>query len=399
MSDILLSHRVTSMEESQTIAMAKKARELAASGVNIINLTLGEPDFQTPEHIKEAAKKAIDDGYTFYTPVSGYADLRKAISEKFVKENNIASTPEQIVVSTGAKQSIANTILCLVDPGDEVLILGPYWVSYLEIVKLAEGVPVVVNGSIENGFRASIETIEKAISRKTKVIIYSSPSNPTGAVFGGSYLAALADLVARHTQLYVIADEIYEHINFVGKHESLGAFKTIANRVITVNGVSKGFAMTGWRLGYINAPLAIAKACDKMQGQFTSGASSISQRAALAALTQSLQPTLDMANAFARRRALVYDLFSEIPHLNVALPEGAFYLFPHVGYYLGKRYGQTVINDVNDLAMYLLNVANVSTVPGDAFGAPEHIRLSFAASDEQLIEGAARIKHALAQLS
>jgi aspartate aminotransferase len=379
--------------------MVKKARELAASGVNIINLTLGEPDFQTPEHIKEAAKKAIDDGYTFYTPVSGYADLRKAIAEKFIKENNIASTPEQIVVSTGAKQSIANTILCLVDPGDEVLILGPYWVSYLEIVKLAEGVPVVVNGGIENGFRASIETIEKAISPKTKVIIYSSPSNPTGAVFGGSYLAALADLVARYTQLYVIADEIYEHINFEGKHESLGAFKNIANRVITVNGVSKGFAMTGWRLGYINAPLAIAKACDKMQGQFTSGASSISQRAALAALTQSLQPTLDMATAFARRRALVYALFSEIPHLKVALPEGAFYLFPHVGYYLGKSYGQTVINDVNDLAMYLLNVANVSTVPGDAFGAPEHIRLSFAASDEQLIEGAARIKNALAQLS
>lgn len=399
MNNIKLSHRVASMEESQTIGMAKKARELAAAGISVINLTLGEPDFNTPQHIKEAAKKAIDENYTFYTPVAGYADLRKAIAEKFTRDNGIASSPEQVVVSTGAKQSIANVMLCLVNPGDEVLIIGPYWVSYKEIVKLAEGIPVVVNGTIDNGFRPEIAEIEQAITPKTKVIIYSSPSNPTGAVFGGEYLAHLADMVARHPHIYVIADEIYEHINFVGRHESLGAFAHIADRVITVNGVSKGFAMTGWRLGYITAPIDIAKACDKMQGQFTSGASSISQRAALAALTGSLQPTLDMAAAFARRRILMYEHISSIPNIKVAMPEGAFYLFPQIDYYLGKSYQGTTIHNVNDLAMYLLNEAHVSIVPGDAFGAPQHIRISFAAADDVLIEGAKRIKQALAQLS
>jgi aspartate aminotransferase len=395
----LLSHRIQVMEESQTIGMAKRARELASRGIDVINLSFGEPDFPTPAHIKEAAKRAIDEGFTFYTPVAGYPDLKKAICEKFRRDNHMEFLPENIVVSTGAKQSIANAVLCLVDPGDEVVIIGPYWVSYLEIVKLAEGVPVVVSGKIENQYKPLISEVEDSITPKTKLIMYSSPSNPTGAVFSKKELEELADLLIRHPNVIALADEIYEYINFVGKHESLGAIQRVKDRVITVNGLSKGFAMTGWRLGYLAAPKWIADACDKIQGQFTSGTNAITQRAAIVALTSSLEPSLEMTRRFKVRRDRVLELSAEIPGFRNMIPDGAFYLFPEADFYFGKKTTEgEEIKNATDLCMYLLTKANVSVVPGEAFGAPQCIRISFAAADEVLEKAFARMKEALLEL-
>jgi len=395
----LLSQRVLLMEESQTIGMAKKARELGAKGFDVINLSFGEPDFPTPQHIKDAAKKALDDGFTFYTPVAGYPDLKKAICDKFLRDNNLSFKPENIVVSTGAKQSIANVILCLVDPGDEVVIIGPYWVSYLEIVKLAEGNGVVVGGTIENQYKPRISDVEAAITDKTKAILYSSPSNPTGGVFNEQELEQLADVLLRHPNVVAIADEIYEYINFLGKHFSLGAIERIKDQVVTINGLSKGFAMTGWRLGYMGAPKYIADACDKIQGQITSGTCSITQKAAIVALNSDMKPTHDMCERFRIRRDLVLEKSKEIPGFVNFVPDGAFYLFPEVSYYFGKKTENgEIIDTAMDLCMYLLNEAHVSTVPGDAFGEDNCIRISFAAADEKLVEAFDRMKMALGKL-
>ena len=396
----LLSKRVLQMEESQTIGMAKKARELAAKGFDVINLSFGEPDFPTPQHIKDAAKKALDDGYTFYTPVAGYPDLKKAICDKFLRDNDLHFNNENIVVSTGAKQSIANTILCLVDPGDEVVIIGPYWVSYLEIVKLAEGNAVIVSGTIENQYKPLISEIEAAITDKTKAILYSSPSNPTGAVFTKEELEQLADVLVRNPNVMAIADEIYEYINFGGRHYSLGAIDRVRDRVVTINGLSKGFAMTGWRLGYLGAPKWLADACDKIQGQFTSGTCSITQRAAITALNSDMKPTFDMTQRFKIRRDLVLEKSKDIPGFVNFIPDGVFYLFPEISFYFGKKSpeGKT-IETAMDLCMYILNEAHVSTVPGDAFGEENCIRISFAAADEKLVEAFDRIKNVLSKLS
>lgn len=395
----LLSHRLKVMEESQTIAMAKKARELGAQGLDVINLSFGEPDFPTPVHIREAAKRAIDEGYTFYTPVAGYPDLKKAICEKFERDNNLLFKPENIVVSTGAKQCIANTVLSLVDPGDEVIIIGPYWVSYVEIVKLAEGTAVVVSGSVENQYKPLISEIEAAITPKTKAIMYSSPSNPTGALFEQHELEQLADVLVRHPHIIAIADEIYEYINFSGKHFSLGAIDRVRDRVVTINGLSKGFAMTGWRLGFMGAPKWIADACDKIQGQFTSGTNSITQRAAITALTADMTPTHEMTARFKIRRDLVLEKSKSIPGFVNITPDGAFYLFPEVSYYFGKKTPEgKVIETASDLSMYILNSAYVSTVTGEAFGADNCIRISFAAADEKLVEAFDRMAKVLALL-
>ena len=392
-----LSDRINALSESQTIAMAKKARELGAKGIKIINLSFGEPDFQTPQYIKDAAKKAIDDGYSFYTPVSGYPELRQAIAEKLSRENNLHWKAENIVVSTGAKQSLANALLCLVNPGDEVIVFSPYWVSYSEMVKLAEGVPVLVKGSMENGFKPTAAELEAAITDKTKVVMYSSPCNPTGAIFSKTELEALAAVLVKHENIFVIADEMYEYIRFEDEFYSMGAIDSMRERTVTVNGYSKGFAMTGWRIGYMAAPKWLADACDKMQGQVTSGTCSVTQRAALVAYTN-LEPTQEMAKAFHRRRDLIVGLLREIPGLKVPSPQGAFYVFPDVSAYFGKSDGQTHITTADDLAMYLLNEAHVSTVTGEAFGEPDCLRISFAASDDNLKEAARKIAEALAKL-
>ena len=394
-----LSKRLDTLAESQTIGMSKLSRELTAKGFDIINLSLGEPDFVTPEHIRTAAKKAIDDGFTFYPPISGYAELRTAISAKFKRENNLDIAPDQIVISTGAKQSIANVVLSLVDPGDEVIIPLPYWVSYIEIVKLAEGVTVPVRSTINTDFKISPEQLEKAITPKSKLFIFSSPCNPSGSVYTKDELKAFAKVFAKHPHVFILSDEIYEHINFLDKHESIAQFEEVKDRVIIVNGVSKGYAMTGWRIGYIGAPKFIAAACDKIQGQFTSAASSISQKAAEAALGTFNKPTLEMQKAFLRRRNLVIKMLKEIPGLIVNEPKGAFYVFPDVSSYFGKKDGEAVINNAKDLCMYLLHKAHVSTVTGDAFGAPEYIRISYAAADEKLVEAMERIKVALGELN
>lgn len=394
----LLSERLRALSESETLAMTKKARELAAQGHKVISLSVGEPDFQTPQHIKDAAKKAIDDGFTFYTPVPGTAELRQAIAEKLKKENGLDYTAENIVVSTGAKQSIANVLLSIIDPGDEVIIFAPYWVSYVEMVKLAEGKSVIVEGTIENDYKVKPSDLEAAITPKTKAILFSSPCNPSGAVFSKEELTAIANVVAKHERIFVIADEIYEYINFEGTHFSIGSVPAIKDRVITVNGFSKGYAMTGWRVGYIGAPKWIAAACDKIQGQVTSGTCSIAQKAAYAAITGDLSSAKEMAVAYKRRRDLVTGLLKEIPGIKVNVPQGAFYTFPDISYYIGKSYNGTVINKASDLAMFLLNEGHVSTVGGDAFGAPNCIRISFAASDENLKEALRRIKECLAKL-
>lgn len=400
MSATALSARITGMVESQTIAMAKKARQLAAQGHDVINLSFGEPDFQTPTYIKDAAKEALDQGFTFYTPVAGYPDLRAAIAQKLVRDNGLNVTAENIVVSTGAKQSIANVFLCLLDPGDEVVVIAPYWVSYMEMVKVAEGVSVTVMGSVENNFKPTAAQVEAAITPRTKAIIYSAPSNPTGACFTKAELDALAAVVERNPHVYVIADEIYEYISFEEKPVSLGSYPAIAERVITVNGFSKAFAMTGWRVGYIAAAKWIADACDKMQGQFTSGTCSIAQKAATAALLGDMTPTFEMRDAFLRRRDMMLDLMGKIPGIKLNVPDGAFYLFPDLSAYFGKKTpaGETIENST-DLCMYLLGDAYVSVVPGEAFGNDDCIRLSFAAADDKLREAAQRITTSLAKLA
>ncbi|OKL39435.1 pyridoxal phosphate-dependent aminotransferase [Pontibacter flavimaris] len=394
----VLSDRIMSLAESQTIAMAKKARELASKGYDVINLSFGEPDFQTPQYIKDAAKQAIDDGFTFYTPVPGYLELREEISKKFKRDNNLDYAPDQIVVSTGAKQSIANAVLCLVNPGDEVVIFSPYWVSYEEIVKLAEGVPVPVMGRLENDYKVTAEQLEKAITSNTKLVMYSSPCNPTGAVFEEEELRAIARVLEKYPQVHVIADEIYEYINFGGKHFSMARIESIRDRVVTVNGFSKGYAMTGWRVGYLAATREIASACDKMQSQITSGTCSIAQKAAAAALKGGNASALEMAEAYRRRRDLVLDLMNGIPGFKTYLPNGAFYIFPDVSAYFGKRFEDKVMENAEDLSMFILSDAHVAVVSGEAFGAPQCIRFSFAASDEKLTEAMRRIKDSLAKL-
>ncbi|OUJ72504.1 pyridoxal phosphate-dependent aminotransferase [Hymenobacter crusticola] len=394
-----LSDRVTTMQESQTIAMAKKSRELAAQGHDVINLSFGEPDFQTPQYIKDAAKQALDEGFTFYTPVPGYLDLRQAIVEKFKRDNQLDYKPENIVVSTGAKQSLANVLLSMVNPGDEVIIFAPYWVSYSEMVKLAEGNPVELVGTLENEYKVTAEQLDAAITPRTKLIMYSSPCNPTGSVFTREEFAAIAEVVARHPHVHVLADEIYEYINFTGEHVSLAQFDEIKDRVITVNGFSKGYAMTGWRVGYLAAHKDIATACDKLQSQITSGTCSIAQRAALAALKGGRSSADEMVTAYKRRRDLVLEMAKDIPGFIMPKPNGAFYVFPDVSGYFGKTApdGSTIAN-ANDLALYLLNDAHVSSVDGEAFGAPSCIRFSTAAADEKLKEAFTRIKASLEKL-
>ncbi len=394
----LLSKRLNLFTESQTLKMAKLSRELKNKGVDIINLTLGEPDFSTPIHIKEAAKKAIDNNFSYYTPVVGYLDLREAICRKFKRENNLDYTPEQIVVSTGAKQSIANALLSTIDAGDEVLIPTPYWVSYSEMVKLAEGIPVFIDATVENNFKITPEQLELAITSKTKLMIFSSPCNPTGTVYTKDELAAFAKIFEKHQNIWIISDEIYEHINYLSKHESIAQFDSIKERVIVINGLSKAFAMTGWRLGYMAASLELAKACDKMQGQFTSATSSISQRAAIDALDGDIKPTLEMKAAYQKRRDTVYNLLKDIPGIKTNLPDGAFYFFPDVSSYFGKSYNGTIINNAEDLCMFILNDTHVSLVTGSAFGSDNNIRFSYATSEEILIEGMKRIKESLLKL-
>lgn len=393
-----LAKRIANLNESATIKMAQLTRELKSQGRDIIDLSLGEPDFETPEHIKAAAKKAIDDGFTHYTPVAGYLDVRKAIAEKFMRENGLLYTPEQIVISTGAKQSIINAVLCLVNPGDEVILPTPFWVSYSAMVKLAEGKIVEIPTSIESDFKITPEQLEKAITLKTKLIMFSSPCNPTGTVYTKDELKALAEVVARHENIYIISDEIYEHINFTGQHASMAQFDFIYDRVITVNGLSKAYAMTGWRLGYIGAPLWIAKACDKIQGQYTSATCSITQRATIAALEGDVETTLTMKAAFLRRRDLVFQMMQNIKGLKFNNPQGAFYFFPDVSNYFGKTYNGNTINNADDMAMYLLNEGNLSVVTGSAFGDQNCIRFSYATSDDKLVEAMKRLKIALEKL-
>ena len=397
----IISKRVLTMSESETLAMTAKARELKAQGKDVISLSIGEPDFNTPEVIKEAAKKAIDDNFTHYPPVPGYADTREAISRKFKRDNNLDYAPEQIVVSTGGKQALYQVVQVLVNPGDEVIIPTPFWVSYKEFVHLAEGVVVPLKTKIENKFKMTPEQLEAAITPKTKLIIFSSPSNPTGMLYSKEELRGLAQVIARHENVYVVCDEIYEHINYVGKHESIAQFPEIYDRVVTVNGLAKGFAMTGWRVGYIGAPLAIAKACNKLQGQVTSATCSIALKACVCAMEMdpaTSQDIINMRETFRRRRDMVYQLLSEIPGVKVAMPEGAFYFFPDVSSYYGKNFNGKKIENSTDMAFYLLNEANVATVMGSAFGDDTCIRLSYATSEDLLREALRRIKEALANL-
>lgn len=394
-----ISKRVRSLSVSQTLAMSQKSRELKEQGIDIINMSLGEPDFNTPDDVKQAAKKAIDDNYTFYPPVPGYGDLRNAISAKFKEENGLTYTPEQIVVSAGGKHSLINVILSVVDPGEEVIIIAPYWVSYYDQIILAEGKPVIVKTTIENDFKVTPEQLEKSITPNTRLLIFNSPSNPTGMVYSKAEMKALADVLAKYPEVLIISDEIYEHITFSGSHVSMASFDSITDRVITVNGVSKAYAMTGWRIGYIGAPLWIAKACTKLQGQFTSGVSSISQRAALAAVTSKSDSREKMKVAFQRRRDLICGLLKEVKGLKVSIPEGAFYVMPDITYFFGKSYNGVSVNNSDDLAMYLLSEARVALVAGSAFGAPECVRISYATADEKIIEAVKRIKEALEKLA
>ena len=393
-----MSNRVQSLAPSQTLAMSQKSNELKAQGVDVINLSVGEPDFNTPEHIKEAAKRAVDENYTFYTPVPGYMTLRKAISEKLKKENGVDFAPEQIVVSGGAKQSLCNVVLSVINPGDEVIIPTPAWVSYVEMVHLAEGKNVLVPATIEQDFKITPEQLRAALTERTRLIIFCSPSNPTGSVYSREELAELVKVLADYPDVLVLADEIYEHINFTGSFTSLASFPEIADRVCIVNGVSKAYAMTGWRIGFLAAPLWLARATNKLQSQYTSGASSIAQKAAEAAYTGSQECVEEMRKAFVRRRGLVVGLARTIPGWKVNNPQGAFYLFPEVSSYFGKRYGDTVINNDSDLAMYLLEEGHVATVAGSAFCTPGYIRLSYATSDDNIREAMRRIEAALAKL-
>jgi len=394
-----LSDRINKISESQTIAMARKSRELKANGIDIISLSLGEPDFNTPDVIKEAAKKAIDDNFSYYTHVSGYLELREAICKKFKRDNGLDYSPDEIVVSTGAKQSIANAVLCIVNPGDEVIIPAPFWVSYLEILKLAEGKPVMIDTTIESDFKMSPEQLEKSITSKTRLIMLSNPCNPTGSVYNREELKALAQVIIKYPELYIISDEIYEHINFIGGHQSFAQFDFIKERVITINGVSKGFAMTGWRGGIMAAPKWIAQACDKIQGQFTSATSSITQKAMHKAMDLDFDTYIKpMRDAFLKRRDLVLRLMNEIPGLKTNVPQGAFYVYPEVSYYFGKKYKDYLILNATDLTLYLLDEGHLALVPGAAFGEDRYIRFSYATNEENLIEALKRMKDALSKL-
>ncbi len=393
-----VSARLASLSPSETLAMSQKSNELKAQGIDVINLSVGEPDFNTPDHIKEAAKKAVDDNYSRYSPVPGYPGLRNAIVEKLKKENNLEYTAAQILCSNGAKQSVCNVILAIIGAGDEVIIPAPYWVSYPEMVKLAEGTNVIVSAGIGQDFKITPSQLEAAITPKTKALILCSPSNPTGSVYSREELAGSAAVLAKYPQVIIIADEIYEHINYIGKHESIAQFPEVRDRVVIVNGVSKAYAMTGWRIGFIAGPQWIVSAVNKLQGQYTSGPCSVSQIAAEAAYRGTQEPVREMRVAFKRRRDLIVKLAQEIPGMKVNVPQGAFYLFPEVDSFYGKSAGGRTINDASDLAMYLLEVAHVACVGGTAFGAPECIRMSYATSDENIVEAMDRIKKALAAL-
>lgn len=394
----ILSDRINNLSESQTLAMARLSRELIAQGKDIISLSIGEPDFDTPQFIKDAAKKAIDENYTHYTPVPGYPELRKAVSLKFKRDNNLDYSPEQIVVSTGAKHSLTNLALTILNPGDEVLLPAPYWVSYHDMIKIAEAKPIIINSGIEDDFKVTPAQIEKAITPKTRMLWFSSPCNPSGSVYSKDELLAIAQVIAKHPNIIIVADEIYEHINFLDKHQSIAQFDFIKEQVVTVNGVSKGYAMTGWRIGYIGAPKWIADACTKMQGQFTSGTCSIAQKAAQAALEADPVSIIPMQVAFKKRRDLVLKLMSEIPGLILNEPKGAFYVFPNVSYFFGKSDGETTIKNADDLSMFLLNKGSIAMVSGDAFGNPECLRLSYATSEDILTEAIKRMKNTLATL-
>ncbi|MBN2778653.1 MAG: pyridoxal phosphate-dependent aminotransferase [Bacteroidales bacterium] len=393
-----VSERLNRMALSATLAMTQKSRELKSQGFDVINLSIGEPDFDTPDHIKEAAKKAIDDNFTHYSPVPGYESVKKAVVDKFKRENNLVFDENQIVVSAGAKHSIINVFLSIINPGDEVIIPAPYWVSYVDMVGLAEGIPVVVKCGIESDFKMTPEQLEKHITQKTRAIIYSSPSNPTGSLYSKDELEGLAKVIQKHPNIIVLSDEIYEHINFSGEHQSIAQFDYIKDQVVVINGVSKGYAMTGWRIGYIGAPLWIAKAVTKLQGQFTSGACTIAQKAAEAALNAGSESCLEMKKVFLKRRDLVLGLLKEIDGLKLNVPLGAFYVFPEVSHFLGKSYQNHIINSSSDLALYLLETEYVATVGGDAFGSPECLRFSYATSEDTLVEAIKRIKRALEKL-
>ena len=393
-----VSNRITNLSASETLVMSQKSAELKAQGIDVINLSVGEPDFNTPQHIKDAAEQAIEENYSFYTPVAGYLSLRKAICTKLERENDLIYTPEQIVCSGGAKQSVCNALLCVVNPGDEVIIPAPYWVSYVEMVKLADGKSVVIHAGIDQDFKITPAQLEAAITPKTKAIILCSPSNPTGSVYSQSELKGLADVLAKHPDIIIIADEIYEHINYIGKHESIAQFENVRDRVVIVNGVSKAYAMTGWRLGWLAAPQWIASACNKLQGQYTSGPSSIAQKAAEAAYRGDQTCVTEMRQAFERRRNLMITLAKEIEGFKVSEPQGAFYLFPDCSYYLGKSFNGKTIETSADLAMFLLEEGHVACVGGVAFGAPECIRFSYATSDSNLIEAMKRVKATLEKL-
>ena len=394
-----LSDRIKSLSVSQTIAMSQKSRELQAKGIDIISLSLGEPDFNTPDYIKEAAKKAIDDNYSKYPPVPGYQDLREEISKKFKRENGIVYTPDQIIVSAGGKHSLINVILSIINPGDEVILLAPYWVSYYDQVILAGGKPLIIEAKLDSDFKVTPGQIEKAITPLTRLIIFNSPSNPTGMVYNRGEIEKIARIVSKHEGVFVLSDEIYEHIIFEGEHVSMASFDFVYDQVITLNGVSKGYAMTGWRIGYIGAPLWIAKACNKLQGQFTSGVCSIAQRAALAALQGNGESQKIMRDAFLRRRNLICNLLKEVEGMKVTIPQGAFYVMPDITWYLGKSDGKTKIENSEDLALYLLDKAQVATVGGDSFGAADCIRISYATSDDLLVEAVKRINMALKRLT
>ncbi len=394
-----VSDRLARLSTSATIAMNQRSNDLKRQGVDVINMSVGEPDFNSPDHIKEAAKKAIDDNYSFYPPVQGFPALREAIVEKLKKQNDLDYTPDQIVVSSGAKHSIVNVLLALINNGDEVIIPAPYWVSYPEQVKIADGTPVIIYTELESDFRVTPEQIENAITDKTRAIILCSPSNPTGSLYSKEELKAIAEVLAKHEKIIIISDEIYEHINFVGKHESIAQFENVKDRVVLVNGVSKGYAMTGWRLGYLASPVWIARAVAKLQGQFTSGATSVAQIAAIAALTGDHAPTEAMNVAFKRRRDLLLGHLAEIEGIKCTVPQGAFYVFPDMSHYFGRKVGDQVIENSGDLCMYLLESVHIATVTGAAFGAPNCVRISYANSDENLEEAMKRLKTALARLS
>ena len=394
-----LSDRLQRLAPSATLAMSQKSSEMKAQGIDVINMSVGEPDFNTPDHIKEAAKKAVDDNFSRYSPVPGYPDLRKAIVAKLKNENGLDYTVNEVLVSNGAKQSVCNTVMALVNDGEEVIIPAPYWVSYPQMVKLAGGVPVIVEAGFDQNFKMTPEQLEAAITPKTRMIILCSPSNPTGSVYSKAELEALSEVIKKHEDLFVLADEIYEHINYIGHHESIAQFPGMKERSIIVNGVSKAYAMTGWRIGYIAAPEWIVKGCNKLQGQYTSGPCSVSQKAAEFAYISSQECVEQMRQAFERRRDLIVKLAKDIPGLEVNVPEGAFYLCPKCSSFFGKKSGDTVINNSSDFAMYLLETAHVATVGGDAFGDPECFRMSYATSDENIIEAMRRIKEALARLA